>query len=142
MLQGKSRSDILVYIYGLSYDHSPTDYFYVGKSIRPYKRNLEKQLERNIICTILDTYVDLEQQWIVKLQNQGHILENKELLIRDEEHKIGDVLKLSPQSRTKQVKDLKTGIIYDSITKAQKATNYKNLMAHLYHNRTDRFIYV
>lgn len=73
------------------------DIVYLGKSTNPYerwkyhRRTRKRKFGTDIIMEIVDEFNDLELEWILKLQNQGLILENKTVYVNSNPNwKIGD----------------------------------------------------
>jgi len=68
---------------------------YLGKSTNPYERwkyhRRSRKDGKDLIMEIVDEFNDLELEWILKLQNQGILLENKTVYVNSNPNwNIGD----------------------------------------------------
>ena len=68
---------------------------YLGKSTNPYERwkfhRRSRKFGKELVMEIVDEFNDIELEWILKLQSNGTLLENKTLnTTSNNDWKIGD----------------------------------------------------
>lgn len=68
---------------------------YLGKSTNPYERwkyhRRSRKFGKELVMEIVDEFNDVELEWIIKLQANGILLENKTLNVNSSNNwKVGD----------------------------------------------------